>query len=110
MSEPEYVTLTKAAELLTYSEPTVRRMLRDAVLDHYGARALLRISVASIREYQEGKRTWHRSENRGSDAARAAQAPSSGSGTGRTSPARRIGRAVVDFPLDRKATGRPKKH
>lgn len=89
-----------------YSEATVRRMLRDGVLDYYGRGVLLRITLESIRDYQAGRRQWHRSTS----AAKEGQAPSSGSGTGRTSPARPINRVVVDFPLDRKATGKLKKH
>lgn len=112
MTEPmETVTLYGAQVELggkehPYSEATVRRMIRDGVLDAYGRGVLLRITLESIRDYQEGRRQWHR----GTSAASAGQAPSSGSGTGRTSPARLTNRAVVDFPLDRKATGRQKRH
>ena len=111
MTEPESVTLQTACRLLggeqPYSEPTVRRMLRDGALDHYGRGQLLRITVESIEDYKAGRRTWQRSA-RTDRAARGERAESSGKGMGRTSPARRTDRAVVDFPLDRKATKRPR--
>ena len=112
MTEPLETTTLYGAQVelggkeAPYSEATVRRMIRDGVLDTYGRGTLLRITLASIREYQQGARQWHRSRN----AASAVLVQSSNSGTGRTSPARPTIRAVVDFPLDRKATGRQKKH
>ncbi len=111
MTEPIETTTLYGAQVelggkdAPYSEATVRRMIRDGVLDAYGGGRLLRISLESIREYQQGKRIWHRSAG----AASAAQAPSSGSGTGRTSPARPTKRDPVVFLKDRQATNKQKK-
>lgn len=110
MSEPIETTTLYGAQVelggkdAPYSEATVRRMIRDGVLDSYGRGVLLRITLESIRDYQQGKRIWHRKES----AASAAPAPSSGSGTGRTSPARPTKPVVVDFLKDRQATGKQK--
>ena len=98
MSEPIETTTLYGAQVelggkdAPYSEATVRRMIRAGVLDSYGSGRLLRISLESIRDYQQGKRLWHRNTS----AANAAVAPSSGSGTGRTSPARQTG-AIRSF-------------
>lgn len=110
MSEPIETTTLYGAQVelggkeQPYSEATVRRMIRDGALDAYGSGRLLRISLASIRDYQQGRRVWHRSTS----AASAEVAPSSGSGTGRTSPARPTKRDPVVFLKDRKATGKQK--
>lgn len=110
MTEPLETTTLYGAQVelggkdAPYSEATVRRMIRDGVLDTYGRGVLLRITLQSIREYQQGARTWHRNTS----AASVEAAPSSGSGTGRTSPARPTKRDQVVFLKDRKATGRQK--
>lgn len=108
--EPDSVTLETARKLLggeePYSEATVRRMIRDGALAAYGKGQLLRIDVGSINDYKAGRRKWQRSVCR--DAARAGLERSRNKAMARTSPARRTDRAVVDFPLDRKATKRPR--
>lgn len=95
MIEPDSVPLDTACILLgNYSAPTVRRMLRDGVLDSYGRGRLLRITLESIAEYKAGRRPWH-------GGASVGVAPSSGNGMARLSHGRRAKNGVVDFPIDR---------
>jgi hypothetical protein len=67
-------------------------MIRDGVLDSLRQRALLRISLESIREYQQGRRIWHRSTTRRKRGSGTIQRQRDGSYIARTADQSRSGR------------------
>jgi excisionase family DNA binding protein len=56
LSEPLQVTIRKAAQLLSYDERTIRRLIIRGELQAVGRGRMRRIALADIREWQRRNR------------------------------------------------------
>ena len=57
LSEPLQVTIRKAAQLLSYDERTIRRLIIRGELQAIGRGRMRRIALADLRDWQQRNRT-----------------------------------------------------
>jgi hypothetical protein len=62
------VRISTAAKMLEYGKSTIRRKIKDGDLETFGSGSGLRVSLRSIRAYQNGERgKWRKSESQASE-------------------------------------------